>query len=613
MSLRHFLQRLLGFIHWPIRTKLAVIFLLVVILPTSLIGIGYVHYQQGRQIENEQEIRLQALGTYQVSQLEQAMQESELGLAEMVTLLQDVPPAENPTYTFVLDENGNLIDPSAEGDTVQNAADSRGFKMAQHGQAGVGQYYSPLLQTDVMGYYLKKMLLDGSAITLLIETPMSDVRSEAMEQGVFTFLLIGASMLLMGVITTALTTWLIARPISLLTESARQLATGNVNVRVPLQTRRDEIGILNNTLSEVGDQLLSAISELEQRVAERTRNLETTLEIGRVLTNIRDLDMLLEEVVNLIRDQFDVIYHAQVFLIDDETDRAVLRASTGPAGRQLLQRGHYLEVGSQSVLGSVTATGHAVVALDTSHNPIHRRNEFLPDTRAEMALPLRIGARIIGALDLQSTEPDAFSDQDVDLFQGMADQISIAIQNAMLFAESIDRLQEIERLNRSLTETVWSEIEHRRGAEALSAVSGPAPVVAGEWSDLQREAMRTQQIAERIEGDTVTFAVPILLREQVLGAVEWQVPEARYTRDARQTALELTTRLGLTAENIRLFEQSRQAAQRELLVNQISSKLIGSTNIDQILQTAVRELGEALRLPRTAIRLHPPGESADDE
>jgi GAF domain-containing protein len=158
---------------------------------------------------------------------------------------------------------------------------------------------------------------------------------------------------------------------------------------------------------------------------------------------------------------------------------------------------------------------------------------------------------------------------------------------------------------------VWSEIERRRGVEKLSAVAGPAPVIQGEWSQLQRDAMRTRQIAEHIEGDTVTFAVPILLREQVLGAVEWQVPHARYTHDARQTALELTTRFGLAAENIRLFEQSRQAAQRELLVNQISSKLMGSTNIDQILQTAVRELGDALRLPRTAIRLYPPDESPD--
>jgi GAF domain-containing protein/HAMP domain-containing protein len=450
-------------------------------------------------------------------------------------------------------------------------------------------------------------------LALIAGAPFIYLRGTITDEDLVILILAGVGALAVSTVSVGLATMLIARPIAQLTDAARQIATGNVNIRLPLQTRRDEIGMLNNTLSEMADQLLSAIRELEQRVAERTRNLETTLEIGRVLTNIRDLDTLLEEVVNLIRDQFDTVYHAQVFLIDHETDRATLRASTGTAGRQLLQRGHYLEVGSQSVIGSVTATGHAVVALDTSNNPIHRRNEFLPDTRAEMALPLRVGPRIIGALDLQSTEPDAFSEQDVELFQGMADQITIAIQNAMLFAESIERLQEIERLNRSLTETAWREIERRRGSESFSAVAGEAPVVQGEWSELQREAVRTRQIAERVEDETVTFAVPILLRDQVLGAVEWQIPRVRYTHNTRQIALELTTRLGLTAENIRLFEQSRQAVQRELMVNQISSRLMGTTDIDQILQTAVRELGTALHLPRTAIRLQPPQDAAATE
>jgi GAF domain-containing protein len=125
--------------------------------------------------------------------------------------------------------------------------------------------------------------------------------------------------------------------------------------------------------------------------------------------------------------------------------------------------------------------------------------------------------------------------------------------------------------------------------------------------------MQTRQITERVEGENVTFAVPVLLREQVMGAVEWQMPQARYTSDARQTALELSARRALTAENIRLFEQSLQATQRELLVNQISSKLTGSTDINQILQTAVRELGLALRTSQTVIRLAAPAQASGDE
>jgi GAF domain-containing protein len=397
----------------------------------------------------------------------------------------------------------------------------------------------------------------------------------------------------------------ISRPLVRLTNAARQMTAGRLKTDLPLLSRRDEIGVLNNTFRDTSSQLLAAVNELEDRVTAQTRDLRTTLEIGRILISIRELDTLLNEVVDLILNSFDKIYHAQVFLIDTRTNRAKLRASTGPVGHVLLQRGHYLDVGSQSVIGSVTASGHAVVALDTSRNPIHKRNEFLPDTRAEMALPLRAGDRIIGALDLQSKLPDAFTEQDVELFQGMADQITIAIENAMLFAESNARLREIDNLNRLLTRSAWQDVV--RGQQEQALVAGDPMFTADhEWTPLQIEAMQRREIVEQVEEGVVTFAVPVLLRGEVLGAVEWQVPESRYTSDVRQTALELTTRLALTADNIRLFEQSRRAAQRESLVNQISSKLTGTTDINQILQTAVRELGLALRTPQTAIQLISP-------
>ncbi len=532
-------------------------------------------------------------------------------LPNLYTALALTPATEYPAYTFLLTADGQLVSPTQWGAFFEDSSLSTEYILAQDGRTQTAVFQSSFLDEEVIGYIDTIMVPNGPAFMLVIETPLSSLRSETVEASLVTFILIGTGTLLMGLASTLIASLVIARPIAQLTRVARQVVVGSGRSELQHQARRDEIGILNNTLHEMAEQLLGSIHDLETRVAERTRNFETMLEIGRVLTSLRNLDMLLEEVVNLIRDQFDAVYHAQIFLINEEQDRANLRASTGAAGRQLLQRGHYLEVGSQSVIGSVTATGHAVVALDTSHNPIHRRNEFLPDTRAEMALPLRFGQRVIGALDLQSTAPDAFSEQDIELFQGMADQIAIVIRNATLFEESNARMTEIERLNRSLTETVWREVEYQHGAAALSAEAGMASSQP-DWSELQLEAMQTRQIAERFEGDRVTFAVPILLREQVLGAVEWQVPQQRYTRDTRQTALELTTRLGLAAENIRLFEQSRRAAQREFVVNQISSKLVGTTDIDQILQTAVRELGLALHLPRTTIQLFPPDEPGEE-
>ena len=525
-------------------------------------------------------------------------------LPDWYALLREYPQTDYVTGVFALNVEGRLIAPAEHLDLFYDASVSQGFQAARRGETGVSEYYSPLMRAEVLGYHTIVSYPDGPPITLLVETPLNAIRREAREEELLTLALVGAGVLILGLLAIAVGTRLITRPITGLTEAARQMAGGQFDIRLARLAREDEIGVLNNTLSEAAARLFAVISDLEARVSERTRNLETVLEIGRSLASIRDPDALLENVVNLIRDQFESIYHAQVFLIDPKTRRANLRASTGDAGRLLLQRGHYLDVGSQSVIGSVTANGHTVIALDTSNNPIHQRNEFLPDTRAEMALPLRTGSQIIGALDLQSQQPDAFSEQDVELFQGMADQLAIAIENAALFEESTVRFQEIERLNRSLRETVWREVEQHRAPQGLRAASG-APGVEG-WTALQLEAVRTGQIVERTEGGMVTFAVPVLFRDQVLGAVEWQVPPSRYTPDTRQTALELSTRLAITAENIRLFEQSRRAAQRELLVNQISSKLIGTADIDQILQTAVQELGLALRNPKTAIRLNAP-------
>ena len=524
-------------------------------------------------------------------------------LPDLLGALGRVPKGNISTHIFLLDETGRLLTPTSKRALLFDASTSKGVQAAQRANIGTSTYNSPILQTSVLAYHTLHVTGYGPAFVVLAETPMSDIRRQVAQDQVMVIIALGLNVLILGVTVIVSSNFVIARPLSRLSDLARRIAAGQMDEPPVRQARRDEIGVLNNAFSDLTRQLFNTIDTLEQRVSQRTRSLETIQEIGRVLTSIRDLDTLLEEVVTLIRNQFEPVYHAQVFLVDSRTNRANLRASTGAVGRLLLERGHFLEVGGQSVIGSVTATGHAVIALDVSKNPIHKRNEFLPDTRAEMAIPLRIGNRIIGALDLQSMSPDAFSQEDVELFQGMSDQIAIAIENATLFAESHTRLAEIERLNRTLTASAWGDTERQHELTPLAAVAGNSSLNET-WSDLQLAAIRARHIVDRGDGTTVTFAVPVILRDQVLGAIEWQIPQARYTADTRAIATELSARLALAAENLRLYDQSRRTAQRELLVNQISSKLIGTTDIDQILQTAVRELGLALRASHTTVQLH---------
>jgi GAF domain-containing protein/anti-sigma regulatory factor (Ser/Thr protein kinase) len=178
----------------------------------------------------------------------------------------------------------------------------------------------------------------------------------------------------------------------------------------------------------------------------RARQLGTSAQVSRAASSILTVDTLLPQIVDLIKEAFGYD-HVQVFLLNKEGDKAMLHASTGEAGQQLLAIHHYLEVGSRSVIGQVTATGKPSIALDTADARVtHKPNPYLPNTRSEMALPLIANDRILGALDVQSNQPGAFTDNDVRVLTILSDQLAVAIQNASLFELSRRRNEEMSFL-----------------------------------------------------------------------------------------------------------------------------------------------------------------------
>jgi GAF domain-containing protein len=254
-----------------------------------------------------------------------------------------------------------------------------------------------------------------------------------------------------------------------------------------------------------------------------------------------------------------------------------------------------------------------IIARDTAVSQIHRRNEFLPETRAELAVPLRIGDQIIGALDVQSKERDAFTDDLTNVLQTMADQIAIAIENARLYEESVRRVIEIEESNRAATARAWQEYMRELRQRTLSKDAGVRQTAGGTEtaaaSELRQQALRTGQPAVgKLTGrDTIPVALPIILRGQTLGAVEWELPSAGFGPDKLELARELANRLAVSLDNARLFQESQRATERERIVNTIAAKLTAQTSIETILQTAVREVGQALRAPQVSIRLRAHG------
>jgi nitrate/nitrite-specific signal transduction histidine kinase len=224
------------------------------------------------------------------------------------------------------------------------------------------------------------------------------------------------------------------RPLGQLTEFADRISHGEWGHRVP-ETRDDEIGALASSFNRMADDLSGLYGSLEARVEERTKQVRTAAEVARAVTSAPNLDDLLVRAVELIRDRFGY-YHVTIFLLDEAGSTAVVRESTGEVGQLMKARGHSLPVGSPSIIGWVTANNQGRTATDVGRDPIHWKNELLPETRSEAAVPLQVAGRVLGALDVQSREVNAFSPEALEVLQALADQLSTAIQNARLAQDS---------------------------------------------------------------------------------------------------------------------------------------------------------------------------------
>jgi len=234
---------------------------------------------------------------------------------------------------------------------------------------------------------------------------------------------------------------------------------------------------------------------------------------------------------------------------------------------------------------------------------MHRKNEFLPETRSELAIPLQIGAKLIGVLDVQSKISNSFAEDQIAVLQIMADQIAIAIENASLYQESVRQLEALRSTHRQTTGRAWREyLNAQRRSELVSTAGAP---VQTDHSPLRQQAMlqETPVVGTITDRNTIPFAVPIQLRGRTLGAIEWELPTTEFSTDKLQLAQELVNRLAISLDNARLFQESLRATNRERLVNEIAARLTGQTDVEDILQIAVQEVGQALGAPQVIINL----------
>ncbi len=461
----------------------------------------------------------------------------------------------------------------------------------------------------VVGTYVPLEMPDWAVVT---ELPVTEAYREVVRNVV-----ISASVVLTMATLAGLLGVYVARrlavPLLALTETATRIAGGEMDLQATM-AGPTEVLSLAGAFNNMTAQLRELIGSLEQRVADRTRNLQTAAEVARATASVLDPEELLRQTVDLVRERFD-LYYVGVFLLDEAQRFAVLQAGTGEAGRMMLEQGHKLEVGGGSMVGQCVATGQARIALDVGAEAVRFDNPLLPKTRSEMALPLRSRGRVIGAMTVQSTEEAAFDEADIAVMQTMADQVAVALDNARLFAESQAALEAERRAYGELSLQAWNELLRTRIRWGYRYANRAIAPVAGDW---QPEMLQAAQTGRSILSDGTrdsTLAVPIKMRDQVIGVLNLRKSGGGGAWSDDEIALleTLSEQLGVALESARLYQDTQRRAARERLIGEVTDRMRRAADMDTLLQTAIREMAAVLGAPNAFVQLAAPPEPVEDD
>ena len=564
----------------------------------------------------------------------------DLQLARITDLISNITYG-NSGYAFVIDKEGHLIAISEKGyaDFGVTADDiSAGTYLADPPPAfpseltdALGQMAS--FQSDItsitlggvhkyIAYYPIPSV--GYSLGLIVDVDETQKNAmaaeEQIEANVRSALLnlagiMAAVWLVFLIVSQRLGTALIA-PLTELTHSAQKIAEGDLETSIASHSN-DEVGVLASTLKSMTDNLRAVLHASEQRVIERTKELrlsneesqkraqelKTISEVARAISAETKLETLLNRVTTLVSETFG-FYHVGVFLLDAAGTLAVLRASNSPGGKRMLARGHALKVGQVGIVGNVTATGQPRIALDVGADAVYFDNPDLPQTRSEMALPLKVRGRIIGALDVQSVEVNAFKQEDVETLSILADQIAIAIENARLIEESQQALAEIQAVYGESISRAWERKTARNPLGYHYSALGGRPLREPVEREESRLALETGQThVSSGEDGAAVLAVPIRLRDQLIGVVNIRSGDSKrqWKKDEIAIAEATVERLAFALENARLFEETSGRAAREHAVADITSKIRQTNDPQVMIRTAIQELQRVLGVTRVEI------------
>ncbi len=527
-------------------------------------------------------------------------------------------------------------------------------------QAAGTKLYNDYRDTPVLGSYLWVPELQ---VAIIAEHDQSEALQTSNQAIAITAGLILLT-LVIAVAAAYLMTRSIVNPITELVTIAGSIASGNLEADAKVR-REDEIGVLAAAFNTMTNRLRELIGTLEQRVADRTKALETSSDISRRLSTILNLKELVTEVVEQVNNAFGY-YHTQIYMYDEASENLVMAGGTGEAGKLMLAQFHKVAKG-RGLVGRAAESNQFLLVSNTSQNSEWLPNPLLPDTKSETAIPISIGDQILGVLDVQHNVVNGLKQEDVVLLQSIANQVAVALQNIQsteIVAKRAAELQTVAYIStaaatisdvQKMLESVvhltqrgfglyhshvflynentneleisacgWKEGDEHEGTHGTTHIS------LEQEQSLVARAGRTRQvvIANNVRDDAgwlpnpllpdtaSEMAVPMIVGNQLLGILDLQSEKLNaFTSEDASIQTTLASQVATALQNVRSFIEAQHQAERESTVNLITQKIQSSTSVEAALQVAARELGHALGMKPTMITLEPEaltGERKDD-
>ncbi|RME98501.1 MAG: GAF domain-containing protein [Chloroflexi bacterium] len=402
-------------------------------------------------------------------------------------------------------------------------------------------------------------------------------------------------------------------PIQKLSAAVEQVTHGDFDVSVPVSSS-DEIGQLAAAFNTMAQHVKNLVTGLEDQVQARTHRLEIAASLGEQLSALLVLDELLAGVVNQVRDAFGY-YHAHIYLLNNTGDRLVVAAGTGEAGAKMKADGHNIPLNAHTSLVARAARSGQIVRSDNVRQTADwLPNPLLPNTFSEIAVPIILEGRVLGVLDVQHNVVSGFDDSDANLLRLLANQAAVAIRNARLFAQVEDALAEVKLAQENYQMQAWSKVRVKpMGGQFHYQHENTQPLADETYLEAKTQATARQH-AEIVAGPQPAktnghplnaIVAPIKLQDKSIGTVQIHPLNAnqQWTNDDLAVVEAVIDQLAQSAENLRLFDETRERASREQTIREITDKLRATSSLDQLLKVATQEISQQLLATHAEIEI----------